>query len=152
MNRFPLYIILAFLLHLNTGWAQEDSTRYVVFAGYYHNEIDTSNKSVRIKVENYDTGEQYGTFISNSKTGFFVIVLPPGNQYKYTILPNGSDIPHYALIQPKESSGELIHAMKQEIRLIKDDSDEEAMVIRNLFDQEFSEMEDKIILLSVFGE
>ena len=97
-------------------------------------------KKAKIAVVDPENGKEYGVFNTDEATGDYVIKIPKrGGTYKF-ILETTDDAPiHSGKVDIPSMKG--LRALKQELRLVGE-GDKQKLVIKNLFDEENSELVD----------
>ena len=113
----------------------------VILAGNFKNEIDKLNKQATIKVRDPAKDLLIGVFNSSSQNGDYLIVLPKGGKYEFTVETRSGSKTH--TIQVDVPPQKEIRPLKQEMALVKENN-EEKLVLRNLFDQEVENASDII--------
>jgi hypothetical protein len=132
VNKAIVFLLLV-LSHLNIH-AQMDSTE-IMFVGTYEAMFSESNQYVSIELENDATGESFGVFESN-KEGEYRIAVPWAKKYKFFVTPKGSKTTHYAIIILPDLADSTLF-LKQKM-VLDDDSDQEVLIIKNLFEEKFT--------------
>ena len=129
--------LLSFLciLIVSSAFSQDEKTdtnnREIIFAGYFIDNNLDSVGGLQIQIEDQNTGEKLGTFISDAD-GFYSMRVPARTSYRLFITaPSSADI-HFAVIVLPTSTEEILF-VEQYINLINDKNGEVSLMLRNLF-------------------
>ena len=115
-----------------------------ILKGNFINEINESYLSASITIEDVATGEVVGIYNTNRNTGSYLITLPKGGKYKFSVMGESQKV-HVGLVDIPPMKE--LKPLKQELVLTKEEN-VEVLKIRNLFDEEFDNVDE--ILAEVF--
>jgi hypothetical protein len=115
-----------------------------ILKGNFINEINESYLSASITIEDVATGEVVGIYNTNRNTGSYLITLPKGGKYKFSVMGESQKV-HVGLVDIPPMKE--LKPLKQELVLTKEEN-VEVLKIRNLFDEEFENVDE--ILAEVF--
>ncbi len=115
-----------------------------ILKGNFINEINETYLAATITIEDVATNEVIGIFNTNRNNGSYLITLPKGGKYKFSVLAE-SQVVHTGIVEVPPSKE--LRPLKQELVLIKEEN-KEILKIRNLFDEQFENVDE--ILAEVF--
>ncbi|MCB0483356.1 MAG: PD40 domain-containing protein, partial [Flavobacteriales bacterium] len=98
---------------------------------------ETTKKAV-IKVENAETGEKIGEFLSD-ETGKYKLRVPNNGKFRLLVDYQNSSITHSGELELRNRSS--FKPLKQEMLVMHQGTDNETLVIKNLFDEEVADVE-----------
>ena len=94
--------------------------------------LSDATKAAKITVEDSNSGEIVGIWNSNSKDGGYLMTLPNGGSFKFTIETEESPMAYFGIVElPKQN---VPKPLKQEIALVVENGYEK-LIIKNLFDE-----------------
>ena len=115
-----------------------------ILKGNFINEINETYLAATITIEDVATNEVIGIFNTNRNNGSYLITLPKGGKYKFSVVAE-SQVVHTGIVEVPPSKE--LRPLKQELVLTKEEN-KEILKIRNLFDEQFENVDE--ILAEVF--
>ncbi|MDA9563689.1 hypothetical protein N9R81_03315, partial [Flavobacteriales bacterium] len=103
---------------------------FTILKGNFFSE---ATKAAKITVENITSGEIIGIWNSNGNNGDYLMTLPNGGSYKFTVETEESPVAYTGNVElPKQK---VARPLKQEIALVVENGYEK-LIIKNLFDED----------------
>ena len=94
--------------------------------------LSDATKAAKITVEDSNSGEIVGIWNSNGNDGSYLMTLPNGGSFKFTIETEESPMAYFGIVElPKQN---VPKPLKQEIALVVENGYEK-LIIKNLFDE-----------------
>lgn len=129
-------------IHVYRVRVERIPVQLAIIKGKFYNEINTSNLSATITVEDASANDVIGIFNTRQADGNYLIILPKSGKYKFTVVSDHSKLKHTGYVEiPYQKE---LRPLKQELLLV-DNNGQELLKIRNLFDEE---VEDADLILA----
>ena len=94
--------------------------------------LSDATKAAKITVEDSNSGEIVGIWNSNGNDGGYLMTLPNGGSFKFTVETEESPMAYFGIVElPKQN---VPKPLKQEIALVVENGYEK-LIIKNLFDE-----------------
>ena len=106
-----------------------------IIKGTFNSTIDPNNKDLSIRISNANTGEKIGNF-ETSKNGDYLLTLPKGGQYEFTLQVGGKDTDYKQVIDVPYLRE--FRPLKQKI-VETIQNEQEIVLVSNKFDEEFDD-------------
>ena len=122
--------------------AHREEFQIAVLSGVFNSE---KTKSCKITVEDLDQHIVVGSYMTDEKSGKYVMQLKNGGKYSFLVEPNGEELAYQGQVElPNQVDLKLL---KQEINIVQENG-AKRLVIRNLFNED-SQASDKNIIADV---
>ena len=132
-------------IHVYKMRVQRSPNQMVILKGSFISQVNPSNKVVSIQITDLASGRKVGSYKSNKLDGGYIITLPKGGKYEYTMQVDGEPDKHIAIVEApflKE-----LKPLKQRI-IEYEDNGEQLVRVDNLFNEALEDISD--ILAEVF--
>jgi hypothetical protein len=126
-------------IHVYQVRVQKSPNQLVVFKGNFVSQINPSQKVIAVQIKDLATGRRVGSYKSNAKDGSFLITLPKGGKYEYSMQIEGSPDVHLAVVEAPFL--EELKPLKQRI-IAYMEAGEEQVRVENLFNEQFDDISD----------
>jgi epidermal growth factor receptor substrate 15 len=126
-------------IHVYQVSVQKPTNQIVIFKGDFVSKISPDQKVISISVKDLTTDRHITTVKTDKNDGGYLITLPNGGKYEYTLQIDGSPDVHLAVIEAPIMK--TLKPLKQRI-LAYEENEEESVRVDNLFNESFDDVTD----------